>query len=392
MTTNTLTSLLPDAYAALDVVSREIVGLIPAVTLDARANEVAKNQTLRVPVAPTSNATFDITPAMAVPAESDAIFTNAEITISNFKGVPFSWDGEEQFGMNKGPGYLGLRAGQIAQAMRTLVNLIETDLAGAHTKFSRAAGAVGTAPFASTLAAATAARKILIDNGAPIMDSSLVLNTTAGADLRTLMNVQTGRGAIDVSMGEQGILTRANELAVRESAAIKNSTAGTGSGITIATGGYAVGAVTFAMKNATGTGTFAAGDVITIAGDTNQYVVTSVTQAGANPATGDTFTIAAPGLRQAISGEKIVTIIAASSRHMAFSRSAIVLATRLPKIPQEGDMRLASEVIVDPRSGLAFEISVWPGQRKVRYEIAIAWGYKVIKPEHTALLIGPVGA
>ena len=182
MTTNTLTNLLPDAYEALDIVSREQVGLITAVTVDARASQAAKGQKIRVPIAPKSNATFDITPAMAVPAESDSTIANQEIEITNFKGVPFSWDGEEQYGMDQGPGFANLRTGQIAQAMRTLTNMVEASLAGLHTQFSRAAGAVGTAPFATNTAAATATRKILIDNGSPIMDSSLVVKSTVVTD------------------------------------------------------------------------------------------------------------------------------------------------------------------------------------------------------------------
>ena len=34
---NTLTGLIPDLYEALDVVSREMVGMIPSVMLDAQA-------------------------------------------------------------------------------------------------------------------------------------------------------------------------------------------------------------------------------------------------------------------------------------------------------------------------------------------------------------------
>ena len=44
---NTLTSLIPELYTNLDVVSRELVGLIPAVTLDAVASRAAKDATVR---------------------------------------------------------------------------------------------------------------------------------------------------------------------------------------------------------------------------------------------------------------------------------------------------------------------------------------------------------
>jgi hypothetical protein len=73
---------------------------------------------------------------------------------------------------------------------------------------------------------------------------------------------------------------------------------------------------------------------------------------------------------------------------MAFNRSAIVLATRLPERPSAGDMAIDVTTITDPRSGLSFEVAVYPGYRKVVYEVSLAWGFEVIKPEHTALLIG----
>jgi len=339
MTTNTLTNLVPDLYAALDVVSRELTGLIPAVTLDARASAAALNQSVRVPIAPDSNAMVDTTPAMSVPSEADQTFTNAAVVITKSKAVPFSWSGEEELGVNSGVGIQTLRASQIAQAIRTLVNSVESDIAAQHVYFSRAAGAVGTAPFATTTAALTAARKVLVDNGAPMNDSSLVLNTTAGADLRTLLNVNSTR-LPDVPVGEQGVIQRISDLNIRESAQIANSTAGTAASATSTSAAFTVGQTVIPLATA-GTGLFVAGDVITFANDTSQYVVTSVTMAGANPASGDTITLAAPGLRKAQGvATRAITVVAAAARHMAFARSSIVLAARMPTRPSSGDLTI----------------------------------------------------
>jgi len=385
---NTLTGLIPDLYAALDVVSRELIGFIPAVTVDSSVNRAAVGQNVTVPVAPSSNSMVNTTPAMSVPSAADQTIGNTSIQITKSKAVPFSWEGNEQVGLNSGAGYLTIRANQIAQAMRTLANAVELDLAALYTTTSRAAGAVGTVPFITNTAALSAARKILVDNGAPTSDLQLVIDTNAGANLQTLFNINSARDKAAETLAGQGVLTMPSGVAIRESAQVYNPASGAMASATSTSAAFTVGQTVIPLATA-GTGVVAAGDVITFANDTNQYVVTSATFAGANPASGDTITLAAPGLRKAQGvATRAITVLATSPRNMAFSRSAIVLATRMPERPQEGDMAIDVMTIQDPRSGLAFEVSMYPGYRKIRYEIALAWGVKNIKPEHTATLLG----
>ena len=75
--------------------------------------------------------------------------------------------------------------------MRTLANAVELDLAVLYATTSRAAGTVGTVPFITNTAALSAARKILVDNGAPTSDLQLVIDTNAGANLHTLYNINS---------------------------------------------------------------------------------------------------------------------------------------------------------------------------------------------------------
>lgn len=385
---NTLTDLAPDLYAALDVVSRELIGFIPAVTVDSSVNRAAVGQAVKVPVAPSSNSMIDITPAMSVPSAADQTIGSTSISITRSKAVPFSWEGNEQVGLNSGAGYLTIRANQIAQAMRTLANAVELDLAALYATTSRAAGTVGTVPFVSNTAALSAARKILVDNGAPTSDLQLVIDTNAGANLQTLFNINSARDKASETLAGQGVLTMPSGVAIRESAQVYNPASGAMANATSTSAAFTVGQTVIPLATA-GTGVVAAGDVITFANDTNQYVVSAVSFAGANPASGDTITLAAPGLRKAQGvATRAITVLATSPRNMAFSRSAIVLATRMPERPQEGDMAIDVMTIQDPRSGLAFEVSMYPGYRKIRYEIALAWGVKNIKPEHTATLLG----
>ena len=382
---NTLTGLIPTIYNALDVVSRELVGLIPAVSSDMTYERAAVGQTVTSPVAPAATAS-DISPAVTPPNDGDQVVGTTSMTITKSRRVPIRWNGEEKKGLdNNGASFNVILRDQMAQGMRALVNEVEADLGALHINASRAYGTAGTTPFATNLADTAQVRKILADNGAPMGDLQCVFDTSAGANMRTLTQLTKANEAADTSLLRRGVLLDVHGFALRESAQIKTATAGTGAAATTNNAGYAVGATVITLASA-GTGTVLAGDVITFAGDTNKYLV----KAGdTDVSNGGTITLAAPGLRKAIPAAATnITLIAASARNMAFARSAIALATRAPALPPQGDSAIDRQIITDPVSGLSFEVSMYAQYRQMQYEIALAWGVAAIKPEHIALLLG----
>lgn len=376
---NTLTSLIPDLYEALDVVSREMVGFIPAATLDASAERAALNQAVRVPITPAA-AAADNTPGQLPPDDGDQTIDNTPITITKSRQAPFRWTGEEQRGVDTGPGYANIRRDQIAQAMRTLVNEIEADCGATFYRASRAYGTAGTTPFASDLSDPAHVRKILADNGAPLSDLQMVIDTTAGAKLRSLAQLTKANEAGTTVLREQGVLLDIHGFKIRESVGVATHTRGTGANYqTNHASGYSAGAKSLAVD--TGSGTVLVGDVVYFAGDRSKYVVGSALAGGS-------LSINAPGLCMGLADNVAMTVGNSFTANLAFSRNALVLVTRAPAMPQEGDMAEDSVTITDPKSGLSFEVTMYKQYRRVRYEVAIAWGVANIKPEHTAILLG----
>jgi len=381
---NTLTNLIPDAYAALDVVSRELTGFIPTVARDSRADMVAVGQTLRSIVAPVNSSGADITPAMAIPSALNQSIGNKSLTITKSRFYGFSWSGEDIMAVDKGPGYLTIQQDQIAQALRTAVNEIEADIAAAASAgASRAFGATAdTAPLISDF---SQAKKILDDNGAPGSDRHAILSTAGGVAVRGFSNLFKVNEGGDTTLLRQGQLGDLYGFALRESAQVVRPTAGGMTGALV-NGALSIGATAIVFDTGTvNTTGFVAGDIITIAGDSNKYVVTT----GLAAASG-TITIAAPGLLKAAADNAAITVFGTSSRNCLFSRNAIVLATRLPAIPPQGDMAIDRQVITDPRTGLSFELAMYPGYRMNTYHVSIAYGIAVFKPEHLAIIIGGV--
>lgn len=380
----TLTGLIPTIYSAMDTVSREQAGFVRAVSMDSGAERAALNQTVMSPVVGAMVA--ENLTASNVPADTPAqTIQNVPITITKARSVPFGITGEENLGLNNAGTTARVNRDRIAQALRTLTNEVEADIAALHVSASRAFGTAAGTPFGTggDLSDFAAARRILADNGAPSGELKMILNNTAVERIRgkqsSLFKVNEAGSDDLLRTGSIGMV---QGFAVGESAQVKTAvTPGTVTATVDATG-YAVGSTSFTLSAAAVA--LLAGDIITFAGDTNPYVVKTAVSG-----TGGTLVIQEPGIRVAMSAAtKAITVVAATNRNMFFHRGAIQLAARAPAMPDGGDMADDVLVLADPVTGLNFEFCIYRGKRQIRYEVNLAWGCAVVQPRHLGLLIG----
>jgi hypothetical protein len=380
---NTLTDLIPDLYEALDVVSRELTGFIPAVSRSSSIARAAVNENVLVPVT-TAAASANNTPGVNAPDTGDTTVDNVAVTISKSKHVPVRWNGEETKGLENAGTFSTIQADRFYQAMRTLVNEIEADLwFEAYKRASRAYGTAGTTPFgtAADLSDFAGVLRVLEENGSPTNDIQLALGHSAMGNLR---GKQSGLFKVNEAgssdMLRNGMTDRVMNMAIRHSHAIGLHTKGTGASY-VTSGSTAAGVSNIALV--TGTGTVLAGDVVTFAADAaNKYVV------GTGVAAPGTIALNKPGALMTIPTANALTIGNSYTPNVAFARSAIVLATRAPAMPKGGDSADDVMQIVDPRTGLAFEVAVYRQFLQTVYHVRLAWGFRAIKSEHIALLAG----
>ena len=386
---NVLTDLAADIYVAADVVGRELVGFIPAVTINANGSErAAKGDVVRA--AFTRESTVgDVTESMTIPQGTDQTVDNKTLTINKSRAVQIPFTGEDVLHLNNGVGYDTVYGDMIAQAMRALTNEMEVEIATqAKNSASRAFGTAGTTPFGSNFDEVAEIRQILVDNGMPPNDgqASLVLNTLAGTNLRQLSTLQSVNQAGNDTLLRQGTLLDLQGLAVRESAQVQSHTKGAGTGYDINNGsGEVVGQTTISLDGGTvNTTGITAGDIVTFAGDSvNKYVVNT----GLTATSGD-IVIGAPGIRSTVADTTEMTIGNDYTGNMAFHRRAIELAVRAPAVPEGGDNADDAITVQDPNAGIVYEVRFYKGYRKAMIEVAVAFGVKCWKSDFIATLLG----
>jgi len=338
-------------------------------------------QSVRVPITNRAVAE-DVVPSGSNPDPTAETVDYTDITINKWRRTKMTWTGDEQNGL--GNMASPIMVAEYAQKMRTLVNEMEADgaravIAGALAK-GNVLGTPGTTPFASNLNDLTAMYKKLADNGAPTQQLDLVMNTTAGMNMRNLTQLQKVNESGDGSLLRQGVLGKLFNFDIRESAGFATHTKGTGEGYLV-NGVAAEGVKVIAID--TGSGTFKAGDIITFGEDTtHKYVVAK------DVATGGTSLELTSELVANVADNSAITIGNNYTASAGFSRGTLILANRLPFVPQGGDNAIDRTIITDPVSGISFEVALWGGQYQNTLTFSTCWGWKNIKGEHSVALLG----
>jgi hypothetical protein len=379
---NNLTALIPILFAALQVVSRELVGFIPATSTNMTAKEAAVDQIVRVPMTPTTD-NQDITPGTP-PTNGGTDFDHVDIAITkNRIAKPITWTGDEQISV--GSSLNGMLVNQFAQAMRSLVNEVERDTCLAGVIGALMAGNVygmaGVTPFASNLSDLAQLKKIQDDLGTPIGDRHLIINTATGAALRSLQQLTNVAYSGETAMLRQGVLNDLMGYMLRESGGFVPIDPGTQTSLVLSANAPA-GAGEIAVN--TLIGTLNMGAIIQLAG--KYYTVTAPAIIGA------TVVNISPKITETVASGTTATVLSSYMPNVAFSRDFIYLITRNPAMPQQankpGGTLLDLMSITDPVSGLSFQVALFDRYRQIAIEIGLAWGVKAVNKRHGCLLLG----
>lgn len=300
----TITSILPNILAGVDIVGAEQCGLISAVGKDISGEGVAKGQTVNSIITSAKSAS-DASPSAYLASTTESV-TAKPITITKDRSVIVTLTGDEELGLGSNAGQM--LANDFAQAFRTLRNEMEADIAALYSAGTiTALGTAGTTPFAS-MADFASVRKALIKAGAP-NDSGyrLVVDPNAYANILQLSAVVSNAN-MNVNSGQvltEGKLPMVYNMGIGESNQIKT------------------------------------------VDDTVDY-----------------------------------------QANMFFHKNAIQLVARLPKFNSTGDAAMDRTVVTDPVTGLNFSIAAYAQHRQISYEVGIAWGVGVIRPEFIGVIKG----
>jgi hypothetical protein len=378
---NTYTEIVDKIFARGVVALRQNAITSRLINTDWGTEVAEQGDTIDVSI-PSAVTVGDVTPGPTPPAGGDSAPTKVQITLDKWKKSDMHVTDKEAREIA-----LGARELQLSEHLKALANQVDNDVLALYKGVYGYAGTAGTTPFATSLAEAIAADKVLNDQLAPIDPRRMLLGTAAKANAlanRAIQDASFRRSGPDSlasgDIGEiLGFLWAMNQN-------IPTHTKGAAGTVLLDdSAARAVGIKTLHMDGLTTKPSV--GDVFTIAGDSQTYTVTAATDLVGT----DSDVSFEPGLAVAIpaaDGNEAVTFKATHVVNLAFHRDAFALATRT-LAPADGFV--GGNIIrtaVEPVSGLTLTLEVSREYARTKYQWRILYGVKLVRPQLACRVAG----
>lgn len=384
---NTISSTLVDRmYAiALKALRRKTSVLRYCTVVNDQFQPSQKFGSVVVPIpAPYGDAT-DITPNQTPPAGNDTTPDFKEISLTNWKSTNFHFTDYEMSRLQDG--VMGMQMEEAIDALsRTIVKSVLENYRGIY----QFVGTAGTVPFATDTTAAATARKVLNRNGVPMMDRALILNFDAEQNAIGLPLFQRVNESGDNSVMREGYIGRRLGFDWDSDAYMPTFTGGTLSNGTtkaaLVNGAVTAGATAMNIDSATLTGTLVVGDLFTVAGGTEQYVVTAAATASGNAINGVQFS---PAATRNFADNAAITFVANHEiAGLAMQKQAIAFASR--PLVTEVDFSGGNIIkeIPDPHSGLVVNMEISREYKRTKVEFSCLWGSTLVRPQSAVRILG----
>lgn len=375
---NTLTEVIPKLLAGGLKCLRQNAVMTRLVSSDYSNMAAQKGDVINIPLSSAVTAQ-DVSPSVAFVTGSDAVPTKVQITLDFWKSARFFMtDKDKQEAMD------GHIPRQAEEAVKSLANAVDAYILGKHVGIYGAAGTAGTTPFNGSLTAAKAARVILNKQLAPQDDRRAVLDPDAEGNLGIVPEVLKANERGDNQGIIKGVVGQKLGFDFYMDQNVSSYTPGTGwvTGFTASTVAGAVGDTTLNVINATASGQIKIGDIFTIGGASQQYVVTVTTTVSATVQSAITFKPAL--VSAAATGVALTVIGTAYVANLAFHRDALAWASRPLGDVDAGEFLSAS----DPVSGITLRLEKVRQNKQTMYEFDILGGANLIRRELACKILG----
>ena len=314
-------------------------------------------------------------------------FTGAAITVQDAKesGIPVQMDKHLDLSFRVTSKDLALNIQDfstqfVVPAMQAFAQDIDSRISSLYVDVPYTAGTAGVTP--NSVSSVTGVRKVMNDNKVPLQGRNLILDTAADASLLqldtfnrwdasnstdALQEAQLGRKfGYDIYM-DQNIKHHVKGALVSAAPKISNA--------------VNPGDLTAIFNDAAMSGTIKKGDIFTVAGDTQTYVVTADTVAAGNAAVVTFY----PAAKVGWAATSAVSIVASHTANLAFHKNAFSMVTRQLALPMGA---VNASYINYNGLGLRVVMGYDMQSKSDLVSIDLLCGFKTMIPELACRLLG----